>query len=231
MRLKSLDASSQRHDDQVRGLSRAGLFSRSLAVGGALGRAALGAAELAAAPRSQASAARDAQDRRASKEGSRTVSFVTMSSDHMHYRTLDDFDHDCAVRETFERLRFDTRSGFLIQAGRVGAAAVGALERDHVRAFKAQLKSAAIKEPKSTSTVSPRTRRRFAAPRSPSRISRQPPIRSRRRGSSPRTISPQRSASTPWKPGMPRGSGGSPESCPRPRPSTSRSPTARWSRS
>jgi hypothetical protein len=157
--------------------------------------------------------------------------FRTMSSDHMHDRTLDDFDHDCAVRETFERLRFDTRSGFLIQAGRVGAAAVGALERDHVRAFKAQLKSAAIKEPKSTSTVSPRTRRRFAAPRSPSRISRQPPIRSRRRGSSPRTISPQRSASTPWKPGMPRGSGGSPESCPRPRPSTSRSPTARWSRS
>lgn len=60
MRMKSPDAPSDRRDNgHVGGLSRAGLFSRSLAVVGALGGAAFGASELAAAPRSQASAARD----------------------------------------------------------------------------------------------------------------------------------------------------------------------------
>ncbi len=60
MRMKSPDApSEERRDEHVGGLSRAGLFSRSLAVVGALGGAAFGAAELAAAPRSRASAARD----------------------------------------------------------------------------------------------------------------------------------------------------------------------------
>jgi hypothetical protein len=123
----------------------------------------------------------------------------------MHNFSLDSFDRDGAVRETFERLAPETRSRFLTRAGRIGAAAVGAFalrpaiasaadshsgdvsilnfalaleylqsafyteadrigalhgalahqaqvvgghERDHVRAFKAQLKSAAIKEPK-----------------------------------------------------------------------------------
>jgi Ferritin-like domain len=118
---------------------------------------------------------------------------------------LEDFDSDSALRETFEDLPGETRSGFLVRAGRLGAAAVGAFalrpglasaassrsgdvailnfalaleylqssfyteaerigalrgalahqahvvgshERDHVRAFKAQLGSAAIKEPK-----------------------------------------------------------------------------------
>jgi Ferritin-like domain len=130
---------------------------------------------------------------------------MTMSSNHTHNLSLDDFDRDGAVRETFARLPLETRSGFLIRAGRVGAVAAGAFalrpaiasaassdsgdvailnfalaleylqasfyteaerigalhgplaqqaqvvgghERDHVRAFKAQLKSAAIKEPK-----------------------------------------------------------------------------------
>ena len=130
---------------------------------------------------------------------------MTMSSNHTHNLSLDDFDRDGAVRETFARLPLETRSGFLIRAGRIGAVAAGAFalrpaiasaassdsgdvailnfalaleylqasfyteaerigalhgalaqqaqvvgghERDHVRAFKAQLKSAAIKEPK-----------------------------------------------------------------------------------
>lgn len=60
MRMKSLDApSDERRIDDVGGLSRAGLFSRSLAVVGALGGAAFGASELAAAPGSHTSAARD----------------------------------------------------------------------------------------------------------------------------------------------------------------------------
>ena len=130
---------------------------------------------------------------------------MTMGSNHTHNLSLDDFDSDGAVRETFARLPLETRSGFLIRAGRIGAVAAGAFalrpaiasaassdsgdvailnfalaleylqasfyteaerigalhgalaqqaqvvgghERDHVRAFKAQLKSAAIKEPK-----------------------------------------------------------------------------------
>src|SRR5436853_2812404 len=60
MRMKSLyTPSDERHDDHAGGPSRAGLFSRSLAGVGALGGAALGAADLAAAPGSRPSAARD----------------------------------------------------------------------------------------------------------------------------------------------------------------------------
>jgi Ferritin-like domain len=59
-RVKSLDAPhEERREEDIGGLSRAGLFSRSLAVVGALGGAAFGAAALAASPGSGTSAARD----------------------------------------------------------------------------------------------------------------------------------------------------------------------------
>jgi rubrerythrin len=125
-----------------------------------------------------------------------------MSAADPRFLSLDDFDVDGAVHETFERLPGDTRSGFLRKAALAGAAAaggfalrpalaaasassdvailnfalaleylqasfyteaervgalrgplshqahvVGAHERDHVRAFRQQLGSAAIKEP------------------------------------------------------------------------------------
>ena len=109
------------------------------------------------------------------------------------------------------------QSSFYTEADRIGALhgalgdqarVVGGHERDHVRAFKAQLKSAAIKEPKFNFhgvTENPKAFRSTAVAfedlAAAAYKEQAPKI-------SPRATSPRRSESTRWRNATPPGSGG-----------------------